>query len=445
MAMYSNHCLSISVFALALLLLAPTTAHDEEESPITRFQQYLRIKTAHPNPDYASAVSFLTSQAQAIGLQAQTLEFEPGKPLLLLAWPGTNPSLPSILLNSHMDSVPAEPSKWLHPPFSAIRTSEGKIYARGSQDDKCIGIQYLEAIRNLLFSRNFKPLRTIYISYVPDEEIGGFNGASKFAASKVFKDLNIGFMLDEGQASTTDEFRVFYADRSPWWLTIKAIGVPGHGSMLYDNTAMENLMKSMEIITQFRDNQFDLVKAGVASSEVISVNPVYLKAGSPSPTGFVMNVQPSEAEVGFDVRLPPTADPFLLKKRIAAEWAPATRNMTYQLIEKGPIRDYMGRPLMTPTNESNPWWSIFKQAISAVGGKLARAEILPSTTDARYMRQLGIPTFGFSPMLETPILLHEHNEFLMDSVFLKGIKVYESIISSLSSFDEGNTLGSTTV
>ncbi|XP_042496152.1 aminoacylase-1-like [Macadamia integrifolia] len=447
MAIYSNHSLSISVFAVTLLLLASTTAlgEEEEESPITRFQQYLRIKTAHPNPDYASAVSFLTSQAQSIGLQAQTLEFVPGKPLLLLTWPGTKPSLSSILLNSHMDSVPAEPSKWLHPPFSATRTSEGKIYARGSQDDKCIGIQYLEAIKNLRFSSNFKPLRTIHISFVPDEEIGGFAGAAKFAASKVFEDLNVGLMLDEGQASTNDEFRVFYADRLPWRLIIKAVGVPGHGSRLYDNTAMENLMKSMEIITRFRDNQFDLVKAGMAaSSEVISVNPVYLKAGSPSPTGFVMNVQPSEAEAGFDIRLPPTADPFLLKERFAAEWAPATRNMTYQLIENGPLRDIMGRPLMTATNESNPWWSIFKQAISAAGGKLARPEMLPSTTDARFMRQLGIPTFGFSPMLETPILLHEHNEFLKDSVFLKGIKVYESIISSLSSFDGGNTLGSTT-
>lgn len=47
--------------------------------------------------------------------------------------------------------------------------------------------------------------------------------------------------------------------------------------------------------------------------------------------GFVMNMQPSEAEAGFDVRLPPTTDPYLLKKRIAEEWAPATRNMTYEV------------------------------------------------------------------------------------------------------------------
>ena len=47
--------------------------------------------------------------------------------------------------------------------------------------------------------------------------------------------------------------------------------------------------------------------------------------------GFVMNMQPSEAEAGFNVRLPPTADPDFLRKRIAEEWAPDTRNMTYQV------------------------------------------------------------------------------------------------------------------
>lgn len=95
----------------------------------------------------------------------------------------------------------------------------------------------------------------------------------------------MGFVLDEGQASPGDEFRIFYADRSPWNLIIKAKGTPGHGSRMYDNSAMENLMRSVESITKFRESQFDVVKAGeAASSEVISINPVYVKAGIPSPT-----------------------------------------------------------------------------------------------------------------------------------------------------------------
>lgn len=101
--------------------------------------------------------------------------------------------------------------------------------------------------------------------------------------SEEFEALNVGFALDEGQANPGDEFRVFYADRFPWGLKIKAKGQPGHGSRMYDGSAMENLMKSVEVISRFRESQFDVVKAGKASnSEVVSVNPVYVKAGVPS-------------------------------------------------------------------------------------------------------------------------------------------------------------------
>ncbi|KAL2317784.1 hypothetical protein Fmac_031660 [Flemingia macrophylla] len=433
--------------------LTVTQREQEDDTPIKRFQRYLRINTAHPSPDYTSAVSFLQAQAHSLGLQTKTLHFAPGKPLLLLTWPGTHPSLPSLLLNSHLDSVPAEPAKWLHPPFAAHRTSDGRIFARGAQDDKCIAVQYLEAIRNLK-AHSFSPRRTIHVSLVPDEEIGGLHGAAKFVESDHFRQLNVGFALDEGQASPGDEFRVFYADRIPWNVKIRARGSPGHGSRMFDSSAAENLMQSVEAVSRFRESQFDLVKAGKAlNAEVVSVNPVYVKAGIASDDGFVMNVQPSEAEAGFDLRLTPTTDPEEMRRRIAAEWAPAVRNMSYEaltspnysfcdvilpgilsigfkashhiswlqmgsvdgdtnigIIEKGPIRDDLGRPLMTATNDSNPWWSVFKQAITSVGEKLSRPEILASTTDARFLRQKGIPVLGFSPMKNTPILLHDHNE-----------------------------------
>jgi len=66
---------------------------------------------------------------------------------------------------------------------------------------------------------------------------------------------------------------------------IKAIGAPGHGSKLYDNSAMENLLKSIESIQRYRTSQFDLIKAGLkADGDVVSINMAFLKAGTPSPT-----------------------------------------------------------------------------------------------------------------------------------------------------------------
>lgn len=63
-------------------------------------------------------------------------------------------------------------------------------------------------------------------------------------------------------------------------------------------------------------------------------------------------------------------------------------------------------------------------------------EVFPAATDSRFLRQAGYPCIGFSPMKNTPILLHDHNEFLNEEVFLEGIKVYESLIPALSNIPE---------
>ncbi|EMS60311.1 Aminoacylase-1 [Triticum urartu] len=307
-----------------------------------------------------------------------------------------------------------------------------------TEDMKCVGMQYLEAIRRLR-DAGFVPDRNIYIIFVPDEEIGGHEGVELFVASNEFKELNVGLVLDEGLASPREEYRVFYAERSPWWLTIKAKGAPGHGAKLYDGSAMENLMKSVEALRRFRTAQFDLVKSGEkAEGDVVSVNFAYLKAGTPTPTGFVMNLQPSEAEVGIDIRIPPSVHTEALEKRLAEEWAPSSRNLTFEFKQKGSVLDKLGKPAMTIADSSNPWWPVFEESVKRAGGKLGKPEIFPASTDARYFREIGIPAFGFSPMANTPVLLHDHNEFLSKDEYLKGIGIYESIIKALATHkDDG--------
>ena len=46
--------------------------------------------------------------------------------------------------------------------------------------------------------------------------------------------------------------------------------------------------------------------------------------------------------------------------------------------------------------------------------------------------QAGFPAIGFSPIRNTPILLHDHNEFLNEAVFLEGIQCYCKVIFNLS-------------
>lgn len=61
---------------------------------------------------------------------------------------------------------------WNYDAFEGQILENGDIVGRGTQDMKCVCIQYVEAIRRLKDS-GFQPTRTVYLSFVPDEEIGG--------------------------------------------------------------------------------------------------------------------------------------------------------------------------------------------------------------------------------------------------------------------------------
>lgn len=80
---------------------------------------------------------------------------------------------------------------------------------------KCVGMQYLGAIRALK-REGFQPIRTIHVSFGAEEELGGREGMEDFINTDDFKKLNVGFSLDEGIASETETFPVFYAERTVW-------------------------------------------------------------------------------------------------------------------------------------------------------------------------------------------------------------------------------------
>lgn len=111
-------------------------------------------------------MEFLRQQAEQLELPVVVhYPYDEANPVLVITWQGLEPQLPALLLNSHMDVVPVFPENWTHEPFGAEMDAQGRIFARGTQDMKCVGMQYLAAIRALKGSgARFK--RTIHISFV---------------------------------------------------------------------------------------------------------------------------------------------------------------------------------------------------------------------------------------------------------------------------------------
>ena len=91
----------------------------------------------------------------------------------------------------------------------------GNIYARGAQDMKSVGMQYLGALRYFK-NNNVSFKRTIHVLFVAEEELAGADGMKAFIETEAFRVLDIAFALDEGIASENDVFNVFYAERLVW-------------------------------------------------------------------------------------------------------------------------------------------------------------------------------------------------------------------------------------
>lgn len=229
---------------------------------VKKFIEFLQIETVQPTPDYKKCTEFLQSYAKSLGLSSKIVEIVKGKPVVIITLPGSNPLLKSVILNSHTDVVPVSADRWSHPPFGG-EIVDGKIYARGSQDMKCVGIWYLEAIRELRDQKKLPLKRTLHLTFVPDEEIGGKDGMEKFIESEEFKSLNPGFALDEGLANENDAFKVYYGERSPWWIWLKSYGGAGHGSKFIEPSATIKLLKVLEKFSNFRESEAERLRSGV--------------------------------------------------------------------------------------------------------------------------------------------------------------------------------------
>jgi len=53
------------------------TSSTAEHPAVTRFREYLRIKTMQPNPDYEGSTAFLINQANEIAMPYKVVEVKP--------------------------------------------------------------------------------------------------------------------------------------------------------------------------------------------------------------------------------------------------------------------------------------------------------------------------------------------------------------------------------
>ncbi|MBI1317479.1 MAG: M20 family peptidase [Candidatus Hydrogenedens sp.] len=187
---------------------------------------------------------------------------------LLYTWKGSEPDLPPVLLLAHMDVVPVDAGSaegWTHPPFDGV-VADGRVWGRGSLDDKCSVIGLLETTEALLKS-GWQPRRTLYFCFGHDEEIGGANGAGKIAALLAERGIKAWFSLDEGSAIVegvlpgidTPVALIATGEKGYVSLELTVMGEGGHSSQPPPQTSIGILAAG---IARLEANQFPAAVAG---------------------------------------------------------------------------------------------------------------------------------------------------------------------------------------
>src|SRR5438067_6444983 len=132
------------------------------------------------NADTTRAAEWVAASMRAAGLQA-TVHRTPGHPVVVGEWRGAGANAPTILAYGHYDVQPAEPlDLWTSPPFEPTVRS-GKIFARGSVDDKGQLFLHVKAVEALLRTRGTLPVNLVLV--VEGEEEVGSEHLSDFVES----------------------------------------------------------------------------------------------------------------------------------------------------------------------------------------------------------------------------------------------------------------------
>ena len=370
-----------------------------------------------------AAAEWIAEQLIAVGFAPQVLARTdaPERANVVLRVPGTDRSLPALLVHAHLDVVPAEPEQWTRDPFGA-EIHDSRIWGRGALDMKDMCASVLATL--LHWGRTGRrPLRDVVVAFVADEEDRGEYGAAWLTEQHPALFVGVAAAVGESGGShrslptpqgPVDLFAVAAAERGTMHITLTARGRSGHASRPTGDDAVRRLLEALHRIANHPwpihlspavraylqgvaaalDIPADLdtdsgVQACVdALGEHADVAMFTIRASS-TPTvvtaGYKVNVIPGTASAAVDVRCPPGYEDTL-------------PTVLATLVGDDVSWEYTNFEPPVQASVDSRWFAAISAAIRRA---LPDALVLPfcmgGGTDAKAFSRLGIACYGFAP------------------------------------------------
>jgi acetylornithine deacetylase/succinyl-diaminopimelate desuccinylase-like protein len=153
-------------------------AHDQSNSYIEGFHDFLRMPSVSTDPKYKAdlerCADWVVAEMSRIGFNnSRKIETE-GQPVVYGEWLEAGDNAPTLLVYAHYDVQPIDPIElWDTDPFEPTM-HDGKLYARGVIDDKCGVWINLKAFESMFQTEGKLPVN-VKLFFEGEEECGSPN------------------------------------------------------------------------------------------------------------------------------------------------------------------------------------------------------------------------------------------------------------------------------
>jgi acetylornithine deacetylase/succinyl-diaminopimelate desuccinylase-like protein len=424
---------------------------------IESLQSLIRIPSINPPEPPGAELEAARWLGQALveaGIPAEVHELVPGRGSVTARLRGDGTGGAPLLLMSHLDVVPAPPEGWTHDPFGA-EIADGWLYGRGAVDMKDLLAMQLEVMRLLAGEARAAgrdpasdPVpglrRDVLFASVADEEAGGLNGAALLALERP-DTLRAAAAINEAGGVAVDIgarrlYPIQVAEKGITVFRLTFRGIWGHGSMPRSENAnvlaaeavtklsaawparLTDVTKAMldrtiaaldgsddlppEALRLLRAAASGDARASAAALAGVCL-PVYTRVldamlrDTLSPNilhgGVKFNIVPGMASLEVDVRRLPGTTEEDMEARIRERLGPELSGVTdiEALISS--------EPLVHPYEDPDGLFPILEAAIRDHDpAGIPVPAMAPFGTDAKHLLDLGVPTYGFSPLRQPP-------------------------------------------
>jgi acetylornithine deacetylase/succinyl-diaminopimelate desuccinylase-like protein len=392
------------------------------QRPAEILQHFIRFDTTNPPGNETPCARYINNLLGSAGIRSRNFAKTRLRQNVVARIQGAGKA-PPFLMYGHMDVVTTADQEWNQQPFEG-NIIDGFIWGRGALDMKSGLAMMLSALMRIK-SEKLIPPGDIIFAAVCDEEAGGDFGAKFLVEEHASLFEGVHYAISEfGGFNLEIGGRKFYpiqvSEKQICWMKATLRGPAGHGSMVTRDSAMMKLASLINVldkhplpvhITPVAKDMFRRIASALPfpssmflrlltipslANFVIKLlgergtlfNPLLHNTVNPTIVrgGDKENVIPARVELGLDGRLLPGFTPQTMIDELHT-LAGKDVELDVMRYDPGPAEPDLGL------------FGILAGILKEQDKKAVPIPMLLSAvTDARFFSQLGIQTYGFTPM-----------------------------------------------